>query len=315
MTAADASHVAVIGGTGFLGRHIRARLGDGGGQVLSVARRAASDGPSVALDVCAAPPAELADVLVEHRATVVVNAAGAVWDHTGRGLEESNVVLVEKVRDALAKVPWRVRLVQLGTVFEYARPAEGEYLDENAPLRPSTPYGRTKLRGSEIVLDATRAGLLDGVVLRTTTCLGPGMPEPSLLGRVTRVLREAAARGGPAVVRLAPLTARRDVVDCRDLADAVAAAARAPVVGRALNIGGGRAVAVRELVDLVVAVSGVPATIVEEETATGRSAGVDWLAVGIRAAERLLGWRPRHDLTSTAEAVWAGIPDQRHGRA
>lgn len=310
--------VAVVGGTGFLGRHIRTRLAAAGTPALSVARRPAGDAPSVALDLRTVTSGELADVLIAHRATAVVNAAGAVWDYDERQLAELNVLLVENLRDAVAKVPWPVRVVQLGTVFEYARPRQGEYLTEESPTEPATSYGSTKLRGSEIVLAATRAGLLDGVVLRPTTCVGPQMPRASLLGRVSAELRDAAGRRDTAVLRLAPLTAARDVVDCRDLADAVLDAVRAPagpLTGQVINIGRGEAVGVRRLVDLLVAASGVPTTLVEDEAQTGRSAGIDWLAVGIGRAERLLGWSPRRSLASTAEAMWRQVITDAEGRA
>ncbi|WP_406481079.1 NAD-dependent epimerase/dehydratase family protein [Streptomyces sp. NBC_01615] len=305
MNAPGTVNAVVVGGSGFLGRHICAALAARGAHVLSVARRPAPGVPSARIDLVGGPPAALADVLVDHGATVVVNAAGAVWNYDDRALDESNVVLVERLRDAVAKVPHRVRVVHLGSVFEYAMPEPGHHLTEDAPLNPSTLYGRTKLLGSRIVLDATRAGLLDGVVLRATTCAGPGLPRAGLLGRVAAELRTAALRGEPAVIRLAPLTAERDFVDCRDLAEAVAAAATAPVAGRAVNIGSGTAVSVRRLVDLLVSVSGVPATVVEEGSAGGRSAGVHWLAVHTGLAERLLGWRPRHSLASTVEAMWS----------
>jgi dTDP-6-deoxy-L-talose 4-dehydrogenase [NAD(P)+] len=305
VTAPDAVHAVVVGGSGFLGRHICAALTACGAHVLSAARRPAPGVPSARIDLVGGAPAALADVLVEHRATVVVNAAGAVWDYDERALDTSNVELVERLRDAVAKVPHRVRVVQLGSVFEYELPAPGRHLTEEAPENPATSYGRSKLKGSRIVLDATRAGLLDGVVLRATSCAGPGLPRSSLLGRVAAQLRDAAERGEPAVIRLAPLTAERDFVDCRDLAAAVAAAATLPAVGRTVNIGSGTAVSVRRLVDLLVSVSGVPATVVEEGAATGRSAGVDWLAVHTGLAERLLGWRPRHSLASTVRAMWS----------
>ncbi|WP_233580835.1 NAD-dependent epimerase/dehydratase family protein [Streptomyces triticirhizae] len=296
----------VLGGSGFLGRQVCAGLAARGAAVLSVARRDAPGFPSVRLDVPAEGPDALAEVLAGHRATVVVNAAGAVWDYDGEALQRANVALVERLRDAVVKAPGRPRVVQLGTVFEYALPDDGRRLTESAPLEPTTAYGASKLRGAELLLAADRDGLLDAVVLRATTCLGPGLPASSLLGRVAAELRAAEARGESATVRLSPLTARRDVVDSRDLAAAVAAAATAPVTGRAVNIGSGHAVGVRRLVELLVSVSGVPATVVEESPATGRSAGVDWLAVHTGLAERLLGWRPGHDVAATVRAVWGG---------
>jgi dTDP-6-deoxy-L-talose 4-dehydrogenase [NAD(P)+] len=298
--------VIVAGGTGFLGRAICAALAARGLDVVPLSRRAGTPG-AVQLDLAATDPAELTELLVERESSVVVNAAGSVWDDDETVMQRSNADLVARIRDGVAKVPWPVRVVHLGTVFEYAPPAPGEYLTEASPCRPASGYGRTKLRGSEQILQATQDGLLDGVVLRITTCAGPGMPRASLLGRVAAQLREAALAGRPAVLRLAPLTAERDFVDSRDVVAAVLAAMTAPVTGAVINVGAGRAVSVRRLVDLLVRASGIPAAVVEQEPAVGRSAGIPWLATRIETAARLLGWRPRHDLTSTVDQVWAAV--------
>ncbi|UQU67685.1 NAD(P)-dependent oxidoreductase [Couchioplanes caeruleus] len=298
--------VVVVGGAGFLGRAVASALASAGTGVVSLARTP-RPGVTAALDLARCPPAELAALLEAHRTTAVVNAAGAVWTEDPEAMRRANVAVVETIRDAVAAVPWPVRVVQLGTVFEYAQPATGRYLTELSPCVPASDYGRTKLRASEIVLAATRDGLLDGVVLRLTTCAGPGMPPSSLLGRVAGELRRSALTGVPARLRLAPLTAERDFVDLRDAVSAVSAAITAPVAGAVLNVGSGRAVAVRQVVRRLIEVSGVPARVDEAEVAAGRSAGVPWLATRIGEAGRRLGWRPRHDVVSMVEAIWATV--------
>lgn len=296
---------AVLGGSGFLGRHVCAALRHSGARVVSVARRPAPGFASVRADLARGPVTALSQLLLRDRIATVVNAAGAVWGYDAAALEESNVRLVERLREAAAAVPWRLRFVQIGTVFEYAPPPYGHRLTERAPLQPSTAYGASKLRGGEAVLAATADGLWDGLVLRATTCIGPGQPPEGLLGRVEAALRAAHRAKRSALIRLAPLTARRDVVDCRDLAAAVAAAAASPAAGCAVNIGSGSAVPVRRLVDLLVTASGVPAQVLEEGAATGRSAGIDWLAVDIQRAGELLGWRPRYSRNETVRDMWS----------
>ncbi|UNT00808.1 NAD(P)-dependent oxidoreductase [Streptomyces tubbatahanensis] len=305
MTPPDAHGTAVLGGSGFLGRHICAALRHSGARVVSVARRPAPGFASVRADLAREPVTALSALLRRHRIATVVNAAGAVWGYDTAALQESNVRLVERLREAAAAVPWRLRFVQIGTVFEYAPPRYGQRLTEKAPLQPSTAYGASKLQGGETVLAATADGLWDGLVLRATTCIGPGQPAEGLLGRVEAALRTAHRAGGTAHLRLTPLSAERDVVDCRDLAAAVTAAAASPAAGCAVNIGSGSAVPVRRLVDLLVTASGVPARIVEEGPATGRSAGIDWLAVDTGRAGELLGWHPSYSRSQTVRDMWS----------
>jgi nucleoside-diphosphate-sugar epimerase len=110
------------------------------------------------------------------------------------------------------------------------------------------------------------------------------------------------------VLRLTPLTARRDFLDVRDVADAVRLAATAPVTGRVINVGSGQLIHVRDLVDLLVAASGATARLVEEAapgTAAARAAGIEYQHLDVRAAHRLLGWVARRRLADAARALWA----------
>ncbi|MEU8775776.1 NAD(P)-dependent oxidoreductase [Streptomyces sp. NPDC048606] len=302
------TRVVVLGGTGFVGRHVCAAFVAEGREVVSVSRRAEPAGPGVrplALDLCAAQPAALARTLTDGRPTLVVNAAGAVWAASEQAMETANTELVRRLVDGLRRARPRVRLIHLGSVNEYAPTPRGLPVDESAPTLPTTVYGRTKLRGTELVLDAARRGDLNALVLRMANVAGPGSPPASLLGRVAHELRLARGRGGTAEIRLAPLRAERDFVDAADAVDAVTAAARSSVGGRVLNIGSGEAVSVRALVDLLIRVSGVPARIVESPAPAGPSAArPEWLEVDIRSARELLGWAPRRRLADAVADLW-----------
>jgi nucleoside-diphosphate-sugar epimerase len=232
-----------------------------------------------------------------------------------------HVTLVKRMIAAIAAMPWRARLVQLGSMYEYGPVPAGVPIGESTPPRPATLYSETKLLGSQAVQDAAKAGDADGVVLRISNAIGPGVPRRSLPGQVCEQLLAAAGTGRPAVLRLAPLRDQRDFVDVGDLAQAIRAAIWAPVGGRVINIGSGRVVSVRTLVDLLIAASRIPAEVIEVEPAhKPRSAGLDWQGVDVGTARRLLGWAPRRRLEESLPAVWnafvdsAGRPALRVGR-
>jgi NDP-hexose 4-ketoreductase len=148
---------------------------------------------------------------------------------------------------------------------------------------------------------------------------GPGAPPGSLLGTVAAHLAAAlAGPGRPRPLRLAPLTARRDFVDARDVADAVVAAAYADVRGEAINIGRGEAVPVRRLAGRLIEVSGLAVAVAEEPAhaappgGTGGRSDAEWQELDISRAARLLGWHPRRTLDQSlrdllAEAVSRGV--------
>ncbi|MBI0299705.1 NAD(P)-dependent oxidoreductase, partial [Streptomyces sp. PRKS01-29] len=167
---------------------------------------------------------------------------------------------------------------------------------------PRTPYARTKLVGSRIVLGAADAGRIDGCVLRVTNVCGPGTPRGSFLGGLAHRLRHTT-EDAPLAVTL--VDDRRDVIDVRDVAEAVVLAAGSPVTGRVLNIGQGDAFSMRELAWTLISASRVPAHLVREESGAVHSKGGSWTQADIRLARRLMGWAPKVALKESLHDLWA----------
>lgn len=299
--------VLVLGATGAFGRHVCAAAGAAGEEVLGVARRpgpATGPGRFFPMDLTGAGPGGLARLIDAERPYAVVNAAGAVWLSSPEAMRQANHALVHTVLAAMAAASWRPRLVQVGSVHEYAPQPAGTPLDERTPTRPTTLYGRTKLQGSEAVLTAAAAGQVEAVVLRVSNAIGAGTSPGSLLGRVAAQLR-AADTDREAVIRVSPLRASRDFVDARDAADAVLAAAALPVGGELINIGRGEATPVRTVVERLITASGQQARIVEEAAPGSRATTEqDWMRVETGKARRLLHWTVRHSIDSSARDLW-----------
>ncbi|MET9606961.1 NAD(P)-dependent oxidoreductase [Streptomyces sp. NPDC006512] len=288
-------HVLLLGGTGFLGTRLHSAFDAAGYRVTTASR---TGGP-VRLDLTATAPGELAALLDDLRPDLVVNAAGRAWQATEQDMLEANALAVEDLVEALAAAPGRPRLVHLGTIHEYGPGTVGSGTPEEHEPAPVTAYGKSKLRGSLAVLRAVEAGRLDAVVLRVANVCGPGTARGSLLGSVGARLADAVRAGTPELeLRLAPLRARRDYVDVRDVCDAVLAAASVPLGPKdaTINVGRGTAVPVRDLVDRLAACSGLDVRIVEERAGdTGRT-DVEWQQSDISRARRVLGWSPRRSL-------------------
>ncbi len=302
--------VIVLGATGSVGRHISEAVRAAGQEVLRVARRpvtAAGEGRFLPMDLLGEGPDELARLIDTERPYAVVNAAGAAWLCAPDVMQQANHALVDNVLAAMATASWRPRLVHLGSMHEYTPQPPDTSLDERAPTRPTTLYGRTKLRGTEAVLTASAAGQVEAVVLRVSNVIGAGNSPGSLLGKVAAQLRAAEA-DREAVVRVSPLRASRDFVDARDTADAVLAAAALPVGGELINIGRGEAIPVRTLVERLIAASGTQARIVEkaDPAAVRAHTDLDWMRVEISRARRLLHWTPRRSIDSSARNLWEG---------
>ncbi|WP_445519664.1 NAD-dependent epimerase/dehydratase family protein [Streptomyces sp. NEAU-174] len=300
---AHAGSAVVIGGTGFLGRHICAALTAHGYDVLAVARKPAQPTPGarfLPLDVAAATVGDIAEAVGS--ADLVVNAAGDLGADDEERMTAGHVLLVDRLVRAVSTLRRRPRLLQLGTVHEYGPVPEGTAIAEDHPTAPGSLYARTKLAGSRIVLDATEAGRVDGCVLRLTNGCGPGAPLHGFLGRLAAQLRTTSE---DAPLTLTVVDDQRDFVDVRDIAEAVVLAAGTRATGRLINIGSGTATSMRELAGILVSVSGVPPHLVRKGQAPVHSKGGAWTQADIRLARGRLGWSPRVPLERSLRDLWA----------
>jgi len=300
--------VAVLGATGSIGRQVASAFETSGYRVLAVARRrppAAAGRTCTALDLTAAPAARIAEVLAAAGARIVVNATGG-WLASAEENRQAHTRLVGHLLDAARLLPAPPRFVQIGSIHEYGPVPEGTDIDEARPPRPRTPYGRSKLAGSNAVLQASRAGHVQGVVLRAVNVYGPGAAAGSFLGSVVRRLR-AREPGGR--LRLEVNGDRRDYVDVRDLADAVVRAAESPLAGRSVNIGRGEALGMRRLLTLLVAEAGLDAGVLELTDQPVASHGAGWTRADIRLADRLLAWRPKTSVGQSLRDMWQHTAD------
>jgi nucleoside-diphosphate-sugar epimerase len=143
------------------------------------------------------------------------------------------------------------------------------------------------------------------VVLRVFNALGPDMPPGTLPSTALRHLTDAVASSAPRI-EMGPLGAVRDFVDVRDIAAAVVAACRAPrLEAPVINVGSGTGHSARELVGALAERVGFAGEIGEAAAGSPRSSDVPWQVADVSLAERLLGWRPAHDLRSTVELMTA----------
>ncbi|WP_327071987.1 NAD-dependent epimerase/dehydratase family protein [Kitasatospora sp. NBC_01302] len=285
----------VLGGTGYIGRQICEAFLALGHRVLVLARDPAKAPPGTrgkSVDLVNTDPRALAGLLTDEGCDVIVNAAGGVWV-SDEERYRLNVTLVENLLVATTVLDRRPRLVHLGSAHEYK---------EFPPGSPLAVYAASKHQATKLVVAATERGALDGVVLRLASVLGPHPAASGLLETVIPRLRDAKASGQSAVLYVESPHACRDFIDVRDVADAVTAATVHRASG-VIDVGGGRVVLVRELLELLVKISGAPAEIIVRDA--GGRASTEERCLDITTAEALLDWRPQRTLEQTLASAWS----------
>jgi nucleoside-diphosphate-sugar epimerase len=131
------------------------------------------------------------------------------------------------------------KLVFFSTISVYGS-GNGQILDENSPVRPETPYARTKLQAEKIVLGSG----LKSCVLRCGAIYGPQMQ-----GNYQQLVR--ALENGR-FLPVGPGTNRRTLLHVRDAARAAVLALRHPgSAGRIFNVSDGEFHTIAEIISAI----------------------------------------------------------------
>jgi GDP-4-dehydro-6-deoxy-D-mannose reductase len=276
----------VTGGAGFAGRHLLALLPE----AVAPSREELEllDAGAVRAAVRSVRP----DV-VFHLAALA--SVGRSWESPTETLTE-NVATTANLLEAVRREAPDAAVVVVGSGEVYGPPRRLP-VDEDAPLRPQNPYAVSKAACDLLAGQYADAFGLRVVRMRPFNHAGPGQSDDYVVGTLTRQVAEAEAAGaGEALVLTGDPGSARDFTDVRDVARAYVAAAS--LDGGAFNVASGRAVTVRELIELVRVAARVP---VRHEIDQARLRAHDVPEVR-GSAERLraaTGWRPEIPLERT----------------
>jgi UDP-glucose 4-epimerase len=323
----------ITGGAGYIGSHIVAALRAAGQDVVvldDLSTGSADRVSGVPLVVGSVLDGEvLRRVFAEHPVEGVVHLAAK------KQVEESvrqpllyyreNVeglrVLLQEATDAGVRL-----LVFSSSAAVYGAPAE-EVVDEDTDCRPVNPYGMTKLIGEHMVTAVARVTGLRYANLRYFNVAGAASPELADRGvsnLVPMVFQQLSLHRPPLVFGddhpTPDGTCIRDFIHVADIASAHVAAAEALVQGRltglTANIGRGRGVSVREMVETIREVTGTAREPWSRPEIRPRRAGDPARVVAAAGRlEEVLGWRARYSVEEMISSAWAGWTAARVTRA
>jgi GDP-4-dehydro-6-deoxy-D-mannose reductase len=172
-------------------------------------------------------------------------------------------------------------------------------IDEQAALVPNSPYGLSKL--AQEMLGRRAAG--DGLAVTTARAFNHFGPrqDPFFVasGFARRIADIEAGRWQPELA-VGNLDARRDLTDVRDTVRAYRLILERGQPGRAYNVCSGHAVAVRELVDRLLARARVPIHI-RVDPQRYRPNDIPLLLGDPTRIQTELGWRPYIPLDQTID--------------
>jgi nucleoside-diphosphate-sugar epimerase len=170
--------VLVLGGTGFIGRHLVERLANNGFDVVVPVRRESSrkclpTGPLKVVEADLLQPGSL-DGLMEGIDTVFHLAAirGSGWSFGDEDVYRVNVGITRNLMEAAVSQPVR-HCVYVSSVSVYGHPSN-VLVGEEHPCSPITRYGQTKYESEKLVKEFQRRGKISSTIIRPVITYGPG---------------------------------------------------------------------------------------------------------------------------------------------
>lgn len=199
-----------------------------------------------------------------------------------------NVVATQVILEAVRSLPLRCfQFASTSSVYLY----QGEPYGEDDTLGPMETYGITKYTCEMLVRQFHKTSGQNCVITRFFNVYGENETQPHVIPAILEQIKR-----GERTIKLGNIDSRRDFVFMADLVGALTTLMKVDGIAlETFNIGTGRAVSIRELVETVGDLIGEKINI-EVDPARLRKTDPPLLQMKVGKLEKATGWRSQYDL-------------------
>ncbi|MFQ5575446.1 MAG: GDP-mannose 4,6-dehydratase [Anaerolineae bacterium] len=305
--------VLITGITGFAGGHLAMHLARNTAvELYGIDRNAtrlpaALQGRATVFEGDLLVESFVKEVLQQVRPTAVFHLAGqafvpAAWENPWETFQ-LNVLPQLNLFKASLELGLTARFVTVTSGKLYGHvPPERMPLNEETPFQPDNPYDLSKVTQDLMARQYFFSHNLPVIRARPFNHIGPRQSPNFVTSSFARQIARAEAGLALPVVKVGNLSAARDFSDVRDVVRAYALLMDNGRPGQAYNIGSGRAVTIRQILDMLVGMSRVTIK-VEPDPARMRPVDqpISYGDIGKIAAH--VGWRPEISLEESLRQV------------
>lgn len=203
------------------------------------------------------------------------------------------------VLDAVRELYYKPRIVLIGSGEEYGHIKEDETpINEETKLRPGNIYAATKACQNMIGSIYADAYDMELMMVRAFNHIGPGQAPLFVVSDFCKQVAEIEAGLREPVMKVGNLLARRDFTDVRDVARAYGLLALKGVPGVTYNVGSGNAMAVKDILDIIIGMSEKKIEVVVDPNKI-RPVDVPIIEADITRINNATGWKPMIPIEQT----------------
>ncbi len=204
---------------------------------------------------------------------------------------EINLMGLINLMECIRELGLESRVLLVGSACEYGETLrEGNPVNEDAPLRPQSPFATSKVAQDYIASQYYSEHALNVVRVRPFTHSGPGQTDNFI---VPRLCREVAlvALGRKSTVESPNRSIRYDLTHVSDMARAYMLGAMKGMPGQVYNVASGSVLTIGKMLDVLSELSGLKLTVEEKVLDCLSDPEHDMLADNSRFVNET-GWRP-----------------------
>ncbi len=248
-------------------------------------------------------PGSIAPILARAQPDIIYHLAAASsvarsWDFAARSLE-INAVGTAHLYEAILRLGIDPVIVVSSTAEIYGRITDtGAPITESTPLAPISPYGTSKA-AQDLLTEQFHTGRgMATIRIRFFPLTGPGRPPHFVASSFARQIARAELGLDPPRLKVGNLDSVRDFTDIRDAVRACRLATDRRHAGEVFHVCTGRAVAISEVVKLLLEMSEREISI-EIDGNRFRRSDIPWLVGDPARIEAATGWRAEIPLKQT----------------
>ena len=293
----------ITGGAGFVGSYLIDELTDNQIEV-SITKLKGEPFDNIKVravyDLDITNPVQIEDVLNASTPDYIFHLAAQssvakAWSEPAETMS-INAIGTINLLEAVRKIDKKVRILLVGSGEEYGfvKPDEVPVSETNL-LRPGNIYAASKAVHGMIGQIYSWAYGMEIIMVRAFNHIGPGQSPMFVVADFAKQIAEIEKGLAEPVMRVGNLEAKRDFTDVRDVVRGYRLLIQKGRIGEYYNIGSGRAIRIRDILDKLLSMSDVEIDVVQDSEKM-RPVDVPVIEADIIKLKKDVGWKQKISL-------------------